>query len=750
MMRAVRRGLCIGLLMLAAGCPRPSPTTDAGAAAGEAGAVAPSGAFDALAVARAEDARRAKDVPPEIRTSHDVAARRRSARALARIADAASLEGLTAHLADGDPETMSWAAYGLGYACKGHEDAHVKMLAARSASLGAAEGKTERAASAVRGVPELDARTAVARALGRCGGTLAELALLSLLKAGGAWTAPVLLGLGDLATRRKQLGADSMTALLELASSDRPGADVAFYALSRAEPGEAFGRRILEVAHGALARPGDARILAIKTLGRVGRDLSKEAAPDLVRVVIDAKGFTPAERAEAARGLGALAEAGQTGATEALGRLAPEKDAAAIQGLLGPEFAVLLTLVGAIGAEPPKKAEPVLRALSNLASPSEPKIGLARRLAELRCAAALGLARGVFDAEVLKKCDAETSEISQRARLASLLRRPLTGERRAVFRAFARSEHLRIREAAVEAIAQHPELGDAAAAILSEALASKKGGLVATAAEVIDGHPDRAMVLADSEKRAALNPRAPPPSADPAQELSKDVAKALTGALAEDWPEDRFETRIGLIEAAAAVRHPQAKAVAAAACSDPNVVVRERAQKALRTLGEKVTACDSPDPQAASAAEIGKTTTAPQKVVFTFDSELAGAFAITLEPELSPITAARLAALVKSGFFKGIVVHRVAPGFVVQFGDPDGDGYGGSGTSVRCETSPAPFAELDVGMALAGRDTGSSQIFVTLSRTPHLDGEYTRVGRAEGAWSSVAQGDVIADAKLVE
>jgi len=92
----------------------------------------------------------------------------------------------------------------------------------------------------------------------------------------------------------------------------------------------------------------------------------------------------------------------------------------------------------------------------------------------------------------------------------------------------------------------------------------------------------------------------------------------------------------------------------------------------------------------------------------------------------------------------------VAPGFVVQFGDPDGDGYGGSGTSVRCETSPAPFAELDVGMALAGRDTGSSQIFVTLSRTPHLDGEYTRVGRAEGAWSSVAQGDVIADAKLVE
>ena len=61
-----------------------------------------------------------------------------------------------------------------------------------------------------------------------------------------------------------------------------------------------------------------------------------------------------------------------------------------------------------------------------------------------------------------------------------------------------------------------------------------------------------------------------------------------------------------------------------------------------------------------------------------------------------------------------------------------------------------PFAALDVGMALAGRDTGSSQLFVTLARTPHLDGEYTRVGHAEGDWSSLAQGDVIRGARIVE
>ena len=123
---------------------------------------------------------------------------------------------------------------------------------------------------------------------------------------------------------------------------------------------------------------------------------------------------------------------------------------------------------------------------------------------------------------------------------------------------------------------------------------------------------------------------------------------------------------------------------------------------------------------------------------------------MTFAPELAPVTATRIASLVKSGFYKGVVIHSVVPGFVVQFGDPDGDGYGGSESSLRCETSPVRFGELDVGMALAGRDTGSSQLFVTLSATPHLDGEYTRVGHAEGDWASLAQGDVITDARISE
>jgi cyclophilin family peptidyl-prolyl cis-trans isomerase len=704
--------------------------------------------FDDTAVARAEDARHAKDVAPEVRTRHDVAARRRSARALSRIADAQSIDGLVNHLADEDAETVAWAAYGLGYACKGREDAHVRILSARAGSL----PLTQSRAAASRGAVELDPYVAIARAIGRCAGPLSEQVLVSFLTssiaANGAWTDPALLGLGDLATRKKQLGADAMTALLDAATDKSAPRDLAFYALGRADPGESFSRRVAEASRLALGRPGEARILAVRALGRAGKASPKETAPELGRVVVDATGFGEGERAEAARTLGTLGEAGQAAIAGALVQLTPDaKDAIAIANLAGPSFHVLYTLLGQLAPEAPRKAEPSLAVLASLTPPTQPKPGLARRLADIRCSAALALARGAHDADVLEKCDAPSSETSQRARLASLLRRPLTRDRLTAFRRFAKSEHLRVREEAVEALASHPEVGEAGAAILADALVSKHAGLVAAAAEMLHAHPERAMVLAESEKRAALDPKSPPPTPTPAQEVAPAVAKALSAAIAEKWPEDRFETRVALVEAAASVRHPQAREIATLACTDANPVLRERALKALRTLGAESTACDAPAREVKGAAEIGSALAKPATVVLTTD---AGELRIVLEPELSPVTATRIASLVRSGFYKGIVVHRVVPGFVVQLGDPDGDGYGGSGNSLRCETSPVPFNRLDVGMALAGRDTGSSQFFVTLSRTPHLDGEYTRVGRAEGDWGSVAQGDLILDARIVD
>jgi cyclophilin family peptidyl-prolyl cis-trans isomerase len=123
---------------------------------------------------------------------------------------------------------------------------------------------------------------------------------------------------------------------------------------------------------------------------------------------------------------------------------------------------------------------------------------------------------------------------------------------------------------------------------------------------------------------------------------------------------------------------------------------------------------------------------------------------VRFDPALAPVAATRFVSLARAGFYTGVVVHRVVPGFVVQFGDRGADGYGGSGDLLRCETSPVPFDALDVGVALAGRDTGSSQIFVTLSRQPHLDGEYAWVGRAEGNWDGVAEGDMVRAVRVEE
>jgi cyclophilin family peptidyl-prolyl cis-trans isomerase len=200
------------------------------------------------------------------------------------------------------------------------------------------------------------------------------------------------------------------------------------------------------------------------------------------------------------------------------------------------------------------------------------------------------------------------------------------------------------------------------------------------------------------------------------------------------------ETRANLIDAALALRLvDEARAAATKACADPNATLRRRAAKALGALGDADVHCAAPA-DAAPAAEIGHEL--PGAVRLALDTD-AGPLAIRLDPSFAPIAVTRVAALARAGFYDGIVFHRVVPGFVAQFGDPDGDGFGGGPDTLRCETAPVAFDALDVGVALAGRDTGSTQLFVALARYPHLDGEYSWVGRAEGDWSSVAEGDVI-------
>ncbi|MHB8800214.1 MAG: peptidylprolyl isomerase [Thermoanaerobaculia bacterium] len=105
-----------------------------------------------------------------------------------------------------------------------------------------------------------------------------------------------------------------------------------------------------------------------------------------------------------------------------------------------------------------------------------------------------------------------------------------------------------------------------------------------------------------------------------------------------------------------------------------------------------------------------------------------GAFEAELFPNAAPGTVESFVSLARAGFFDGTTIHRVVPDFVVQAGDPRGDGTGGPGYAIRDELNPIPYARGRIGMALSGPDTGGSQWFVATSRQPHLDGAYTVFG----------------------
>ncbi len=86
------------------------------------------------------------------------------------------------------------------------------------------------------------------------------------------------------------------------------------------------------------------------------------------------------------------------------------------------------------------------------------------------------------------------------------------------------------------------------------------------------------------------------------------------------------------------------------------------------------------------------------------------------------------------------------PNFVIQDGDPRGDGWGGPGVALRDEVNRRRYQRGTVGMALSGPDTGGSQFFITHSPQPHLDGTYTVIGQVTNGLDVVdrtTQGDGI-------
>jgi len=262
--------------------------------------------------------------------------------------------------------------------------------------------------------------------------------------------------------------------------------------------------------------------------------------------------------------------------------------------------------------------------------------------------------------------------------------------------------------------------GDAIAPALRDALARDDVGVAAAAASAI------AARSVDASRR---DPRA-----------ASELLEAM-----DRWDDAaHIEARLSAIEALGSLARSATKSAEVQAArqrlrtavvplaSDANDAVRRVAREALlghpqllRRFDEAAPSAPRPRPRIEAALQSPEASSSTGLRVRTD----AGEFTIDFRGSPASTMRAVLSDLAIDGFYDGLTIHRVVPGFVVQGGDPHGDGYGGPGFLVPCERSTIRYERGTVGIALAGKDTGGSQFFVTQARQPHLDARYPVVGR---------------------
>jgi peptidyl-prolyl cis-trans isomerase B (cyclophilin B) len=126
-----------------------------------------------------------------------------------------------------------------------------------------------------------------------------------------------------------------------------------------------------------------------------------------------------------------------------------------------------------------------------------------------------------------------------------------------------------------------------------------------------------------------------------------------------------------------------------------------------------------------------------------------GTIRFTLDESGAPITTENFIELAEKGFYDGLTFHRHVPGFVVQGGDPVGNGTGNSGKTIKLETT-SEYKHDGVGTVAMARsqnpDSASCQFYITLGAAPHLDNGYATFGKVTDGLdvvTSLREGDVM-------
>ena len=120
----------------------------------------------------------------------------------------------------------------------------------------------------------------------------------------------------------------------------------------------------------------------------------------------------------------------------------------------------------------------------------------------------------------------------------------------------------------------------------------------------------------------------------------------------------------------------------------------------------------------------------------TIEMENGDVMKVELYPEIAPNTVKNFISLVNKGFYDGVIFHRVIPGFMIQGGDPQGQGIGGPGYGIKGEfksngfTNDLKHEKGVISMARSSSpNSAGSQFFIMVANSPHLDGQYAAFGK---------------------
>ena len=224
-------------------------------------------------------------------------------------------------------------------------------------------------------------------------------------------------------------------------------------------------------------------------------------------------------------------------------------------------------------------------------------------------------------------------------------------------------------------------------------------------------------------------------------QLSGALMDALLRVTAEKKETSR-DTRLALLERLRELGDPYQAGALAPLLRDYDIQIAQLAAALIQSWTGKIQEIDPqllPRPAIPSPAEAAAR---PARVKLRSGKT----FSIAFRPNAAPLTVARFVRLATAGYYNGLTLHRVVPGFVVQGGSPDANEYSGDSLYMRDEISDDSNRRGTVGLSTRGRDTGDAQFFINLVDNPRLDFEYTVFGTAAplDVIDEIVEGEAIA------